>query len=434
MPRGKDAPTQVGGQIDPYVQRSIQQSKQLAESRLVAAMQESGATKRTAMQEGGATARAGIQAGAAVESQRISSAAQAESDDKRAAENERARREDREFTKTMTKINQGVQSKEAELDRAMQVALAADNRADKKEIAERQISFDKFRAILGEKSQIRQTNVMVSMLKGTRNRMEDQEKRKTAMYSQADEFDNDKEIYDLSKESVLESITNDKRMDLPARKPRAAFRGAGIGMSYPSPAESQEKLADPMGVLQDQIITEEGKISVEDLSSANIHKIEEQMINEEVRVQEINSTLGAMDAMLGVIDEKRKSVDKKSDEFDFWNDQHINISQFKRNLIGLEDSTKPIKGSKTETVGKRILYALKTIRRGSLGNRVSRWRGDNGDEDFAGLDKTLSESLEPYKPLDILSDDLDEYDIEARTFINNSIIPLYQKTEIGGLE
>ncbi len=429
MPRAKDAPTRVGGQIDPYVQRSIQQSKQQAESRLVAAMQEAGATQRTGMQEAGATQRAGIQAG----TQRTIAGARLASEDRRAAEAETARREDMEFTKTMTKINQELQSKEAELDREMQRAIVADNRKDKKEIAERQISLDKFRAILGEKSQIRQTNVMVSMLKGTRNRMEDQEKRKTAMYNQADEFDNDKEIYDLSKESVLEAIRNDKRMDFPARKPRPAFRGAGIGMSYPAPAESQERLADPIGVLQDQIITEEGKISVENLSSANISKIEERLISEELNVKEINSTLGAMDAMLGAIDERRKSVDKKSDEFDFWNDQHINISQFKRNLIGLEDSTKPIKDSKTETVGKRILYALKTIRRGSLGNRVSRYRGEFGDEDFDGLEKTLSGPQEPYKP-EPITPDMNQYDIENWNFYNNKILPLYQKTELGGLE
>ncbi|GAG47295.1 unnamed protein product, partial [marine sediment metagenome] len=97
MPRGKDAPTRVGGEIDPYVQRSIQQSKQLAESRLVTAMQEAGATGRTAMAERGATQRAQIQAG----TQRAGMAAQAESEDKRAAEDERAKRDDRKFAVAM---------------------------------------------------------------------------------------------------------------------------------------------------------------------------------------------------------------------------------------------------------------------------------------------------------------------------------------------
>ena len=58
MPRGKDAPTEVGGQISPYVQSSMQQNKQLAENRLTTAMQQSGATQRTGMQEAGASGRA----------------------------------------------------------------------------------------------------------------------------------------------------------------------------------------------------------------------------------------------------------------------------------------------------------------------------------------------------------------------------------------
>jgi len=433
MARAKDAPADVSGQIDPYVQRSMQQSKQQAQSRLIAAMQESGASRRAAKQESGATMRSGMQMGAQAVSERRRQAAESAMADKRAAENERARREDREFTETMGRISREFQAKERELDREMQRAMAAENRADKKEIADRQLSFDKFRALLGEKTQIRNTNLTVSILKGTRNREADKEKRKTVMYEQSDKFDDDKEIYDLSKESVFKAITNDKRMDLPARKPRPAYYGSPMGMTTAIPAESMENVADPIGVLQSQITNEEGKISVENLSSANIHQVEERIINGELNVKEINSTLGAMDAMLEAVGEKRDSVDKKSDEFDFWNDQHINISQFKRNLIGLEDSPEKIKGSETETVGKKVLYALKTVRRGSLGNRVSRYRAEFGDEDFDALEDELSGPREPYEPEEI-TPDMNKYDIENWTWYNNQVLPLYQKTEIGGLK
>jgi len=94
MARAKDAPTQTGGEISPYVQTSLQRGKQQAENRLVAAMQETGATQRTAMAEQGATERAGMQAA----TQRAGMAAQTASADKRAAEDERARREDRKLS------------------------------------------------------------------------------------------------------------------------------------------------------------------------------------------------------------------------------------------------------------------------------------------------------------------------------------------------
>ena len=132
--------------------------------------------------------------------------------------------------------------------------------------------------------------------------------------------------------------------------------------------------------------------------------------------------------MLDSVDTKRSSVDKKSNEFDFWNDQHIEISQLKRNLTRLEDSSKKIEGSETQTVGKTLIYALKTIRDGSLGNRVSRYRATLGDEDFDALENSLSGAIEPYEPFEI-TEDLDKYDMENYTFFNEMIMPLYEKQQ-----
>ncbi len=430
MARGKDAPAKVGGQIDPYVQRSLQQNKQLAESRLVASMQEAGATTRTGIQEQGATQRAGMQA----TTQRMGIAAQEETSDKRAAEDEQGRRDDQEFAKTMSKVTHEMQAKEAELDRDMQRAMFEGRRDDAKEVVGRQLAWDKVRAVLGERAQIRQSNLILSMTKGMRKSAEKDEKTKTTLYAQADEFDRDKGKYEQAKESVTDSIANDKRMDLPARKPRAAFRGAGAGMTYALPKETMENIADPMGVLQDQITKREGKISVEDMSSANIHKIVEQMADEKIKTEDINETFGALHAMLEVVDEKRGFVDKKSAEFDFWNNTHNDISQFVRNLTKIEDSDTKIKGSETETVGKRMLYALRTIRKGSIGNRVSRFKAARGDVDADTLIDEFSGPKEPYELFDLTAGGLDKYDIEAQSFVNEMIVPLYQETEIGGLE
>ena len=445
MPRGKDAPTQVGGQIDPYVQRSIQQSKQLAESRLVAAMQESGATGRAQI---AAASRPQGDSGLAVARERSAGALALA--DKRAAEDERARREDQEFTKTMTKVNHELRAKEAELERAMRVAQTKEAREDAREIADRQLSLDKLRAVLGERAQVRNTNVQMSLIKGMKKSEANEERTKSAMFAESDEFDENKGKYERAKESLVDAIANDKRMD--GMIPRTAWDvytgGKDVPVStlgFTSPVAigyrfykerkkiKEEGLADPIGVLQDQITKREGKISVEDLSSANIHRIEEQIQAEDIKTEDINETFGAVDAMLEAIDEKRRSVDKKSSEFDFWNNQHITISQFKRNLIGLEDSDKKIKGSETQTVGKTILYALRTIRDGSLGNRVSRYKAIRGDGNIDGLYEEVSKSLDPYEPLPI-TEDMNKYDIENYTWFNETIVPLYQQSENEGVE
>ena len=446
MARAKDAPADVGGGIDPYVQRSMLQGKQQAQNRLIAAMQESGAGRRAEKQESGATMRAGMQAGAQATAQRRTQAAQAEMADKRAAEKERARREDREFTKTMTEINNKVQAKESELDRQLQTAMHDENIGLTRETAARQLAWDKVRAILGERAQVRNTNLIVSMTKGMQNKEQAKEMTKTVMLGESDRFDEDKGKYKQAKESLEDAISNDKRMDgMIPRTPWDVYTGGkdvpvstlgfvsplAIGHRFYKEIKKvkEEGLADPMGVLQDLIIKREGKISVEDLSSANVHKLEKQIANEEIKTEDLNETFGALDAMLEVLDERRQSADKKSDAFTFWNNQHITISQFKRNLTKLEDSPTKIKGSETQTVGKRMIYALRTIRDGSLGNRVSRYKAASIDGDVDGFYDELSESIDPYELLSVTDEGMNEYDIEARNFVNESIYPLYMKNQ-----
>lgn len=448
MPRGKDAPIRTGGQIDPYVQQSMMQSKQQQENRLLAAMQEKGAARRTTQQETGAAIRSGMQTGAQAVLERRRQAAEMEMADKRAAEAEIARREDREFTETMAKINREFQAKESELDRAMQKAQFEQNREDKKEIAERQLAWDKFNAMLGEKAQIRDTNVIVSLIKGVKKSAANDEKVKTTMLEQADKFDQDKGKYDQARENVKTNIENDKRMDgvVPRSvwehyKEKTEAKGMWISplepfkTAYEAGKAAREETANPMGVLQDQITRQDGKISVEDLTSRNIHKVEEQIINGDIKTEDINATLGALDAMLESVADRKKSVDSKSKEYDFWGDTHIEISQLKRNLIKLEHSTdKKIKGSETETVGKRVSYALRTIRNSSPGNRVSRARAAGGDKGVDVFLESMAAAIEPYEPIEI-TEDMDKYLIEPIQWYNEQIFPLYEKqVGIGGLK
>jgi len=426
MPRGKET-EKVGGQIDPYVQRSIQQSKQLAESRLVAAMQESGATQRTGMQEAGATERAGIQAA----TQRMGIAAQAESDDKRAAENERASREDRKFTQTMADASREFQAKQAELDREQQKAIISGDRTYKDKIEKRREALRRFNIEMSMDASERNTNAMLSIIKGSLNRETSMEKAKTVLEEEATKFDKDKDVYNKTRERVVETVEFDKRMDLPIKgKPKMEiFTPAGaFGGGYrPATEVEPGTQADPVAILQDQINKYGGNISVEELAPENINRIEDQIQKGDVKTEDINKTLGALEGMIDAVKVKRDSFKKESDEFDFWQDANLNIAQMRDDLEGLANSKKKIAGSETETVGARVQYALGTVRDNSLGGRAARMRDLVGGN-FEAVFEEMTKSIQVPK-LYPISADMNEYDVEYRTWFNDYLQSRYPELE-----
>ena len=431
MPRGKDAPAKVGGQIDPYVQRSLQQNKQLAESRLVTSMQEAGATTRTGMQESGATQRAGIQAG----TQRAGMAAQAESDDKRAAEDERARRDDRKFSATMQEASREFQAKQAELDRDQQNAIIAGDRKAKNEIEKRREALRRFNIELSMDASERNTNAMLSIIKGSLQRETSMEKAKTVLEEEATRFDKDKDVYTKTRERVVEAVEFDKRMDLPIRGevltkaiPAGPAMGFTAGFTRTPIGIKPGTQADPMGVLQDQITKYGGNISVEELAPGNINKVEDQIQKGDIKTEDVNKTLGALEGMLDAVSIKREAVAKDSDAFDFWQDSHLTISQMRDGLEGLANSKKKIAGSETETVGARVQYALGTIQDSSLGGRAARMRDLVGGN-FEAVFEEMTKSVQVPKLYDI-SPEMNKYDIEYRTWFNNYLGSRYP--EIGG--
>lgn len=439
MPRGKDAPTRVGGEIDPYVQRSIQQSKQQAESRLVAAMQEAGATTRTAMAERGAGERAALQA----QTQRAGMAAQAESDDKRAAEDEIARRADRKFAQTMSEASRDFQAKQAELDRDQQRAIISGDRKHKNEIEKRREALRRFNIELNMDASERNTNAMLSIIKGSLKRETSMEKAKTVLEEEASRFDKDKDVYNKTRERVTEAIDNDKRMDLPVgksawriykkeMKPKGILAGPFEPLKglYRVGKAIREETADPMGILQDQINKYGGNISVEEMAPANINKIEDQIQKGDIKTEDINKTLGVLEGMLDAIKTRRTAADKDSDEFDFWQETHLDVSQMRDDLEGLANSKKKIVDSETETVGSRVQYALGTVNDSSLGGRAARMRDLMGG-DFTAVFEEMTKSVQVPKLYDI-SADMNEYDVEYRTWFNDYLRSRYP--EIGGVE
>ena len=442
MARGKERNI-VGGQIDPYVQRSMQQSKQQAESRLLTAMQEKGASERTTTQEAGATQRAGIQAG----TQRSIAASQSASEDRRAAEDEIARRDDRKFATIMAEAGREFQARQATLDRDQQKAIIAGDRKSKDEIEKRRESLRRFNIEVGMDAQERNTNAMLSILKGGLNKETSMEKAKTVLSDEAEQFDKDKDVYTKTRERVSEAVEFDKRMDLPIPESirekipskldivKRQFLGVGgaIGVFREVQKfrglkkEIKEGLANPMGVLQDQIDKYGGKISIEDLTSGTISRVEDKIQTEDIKTEDINKTIGVLEGMLNSIDTKRKAVNRDSNDYDFWQDTHLEIAQMRDNLEGLANSKKKITNSDKETVGARVQYALGTVHNSSLGGRAARMRDLVGG-DFQNVFEEMTKSIQVPKLYEI-SPDMNKYDVEYRTWYNNYLSSRYPDLE-----
>jgi len=444
MPRAKDAPADVGGQIDPYVQRSLGQSKQQAQNRLLAAIQESGAARRTARTETGAAMRTGMQAGMQAATQRRAQAAQLASEDKRAAERERGRREDRKFATTMAEASQDFQAKQAELDREQQKAIISGDRKHKDEIEKRRESLRRFNIELNMDAAERNSNAMLSIIKGALKKETSMEKAKTVLEEEATRFDKDKDVYLKTKERVTEAADSDKRMD--GIIPRSAWdiytggkevRVGTLGLiTTPLIAKrfyeerkrlKEEGEADPMGVLQDQIGKYGGTISVEELAPENINKIEDQIQKGDIKTEDINKTLGALEGMMEAVKSRRTAADKDSNEFDFWQDTFLTMSQMQDSLEGLANSKKKIAGSETETVGARVQYALGTVQNSSLGGRAARMRDLMGG-DFEAVFEEMTKSVQVPKLYGI-TPEMNKYDVEYRTWFNDYLSSRYPELE-----
>lgn len=433
MPRGQES-INTGGQINPYVQQSLQQNKQLAENRLLTAVQQSGETQRTAMRERGATQRTAMQTGA----QRAMQAAQIASEDRRAAETERARREDREYARTQSQMAREFQAKQAELDREQQLAIQEKDFGRQREIEQRREALRRFNIEMSLDSQERNTNAMLSIIKGSLKRESSMEKAKTVLYEESEKFNRDKDVYQKVKARVVENADFDKRMDLPVRgemETKAVPAGVPGGFSSGFMQVRTGKIkpgtqADPMGVLQDQINKSGGNISTEELSPEKIKMLEDQIQQDKIKSEDINRTLGAIEGMVDVLDKRRKSFGKKTEEFDFWNKTYLTVTQMRDNLEGLSKSTKKIANSDTETVGARVQYALGTVYDSSLGGQVSKLRKMVGD-DFNAVFDEMTKPIQVPKPYGI-TPEMNEYDIEYRNWFNNYLQSRHP--EMGGVK
>jgi len=448
MARGQDAPTSTGGELNPYVQQSLQQSKQIASNRLVSAIQEAGATQRA---QTGAQAQLGA-AGAQAAGQMKMQAAQLEADDKRAAEAEKARRDDRNYNETIMKTQQDFQAKQGELEREHQKAMATDDREYLKEIEAKREALRRVEMAVQARLQEQTINAQLSILKAGKKQLSGREKAKTILDDESKKFDHDKEVYELAKKRVAEDVKMDKRLDYPVSeslrkklsesKSKALKSGLTLSpilgvkeyLKARGEMKEVEGVANPTGVLQDQLDKHNSKVSVENITPEKIHILETSLQEGKVTPENIRSTLGVLEGMRDVLEEKRNQVsDKDKISKDFWDDSYRDVIRMRDAVEGLQYSQKKITGSEQETVGARVRAALGPIYQSSLGGQAAKWRDMTGMD----FDKVFDEMTKPLQVPSLLpvTPGESKYEKEYRESYNNTYINMYPELGTsGGLE
>jgi len=416
MARAQEPPPQVGGRIDPYVTESIARGRTAAENRLIQAIQEAGATARTKMAERGATERTAMQ----IQAQQAMQAAELAAQDRRAAEAEIARREDQKFATTMKEIDQAFTSEQSKIFREYQDAVQARewDRADK--IAEQVEEARRFDFELELDSNERTTNAIISMTKFGLERESNREKAITALMEKENEYERDKEIFDVTKQRTIDGFDTDKRMDrltLEAAKKRLptrweilkqSIKGAAIRKGPQELVEKVRKLTeeiaqgfpDPLGVMQSQIDRTGASISVEELHPSMLTSLEQRIAENKIQAQDIRNVAAVIEGTLEVLNKKIRSAEEK--DIGFWKDEKAYVLEMQNSLENLRKSERKVIGSDIETVGMRARTAF-GVKGTSLGGRVSAVRNILGTTDYSQVlnefTKPLSvPSLKPIMP------------------------------------
>lgn len=385
MARGKDAPAQVGGQIDPYVQRSMQQSKQQAQSRLLAATQEAGAARRTAKQESGAMVRSGMQIGA----QAVSQAAQEEAADRRAAEREQGRREDRKYHQINAKANRSLQKEISNLN----IQLRKDEMAQDVELAEKDVDLQIDLALIdvAHKRRMGQgtRNMITSLFKTNKEQENIKQKNVTSYINSKNEYDQTQNAHSRIGTDVGDRLRDDSRMRLDF--PKKGFKSL----------EEMEKLkSKPFGAIQDQITLEQSKVELENLLPENIHVIDKQLAQEDLTMVDIRKTWSVIKGAIPVISERIKEAEDEGNKLvaGYWKGRRQRLNNILVSTQGLMNSDTPLKNRPNATVGSVVTDALGPMLGLGMGAEVTELI--KSGMDYEGMYDFGSKSWEPYNPMD----------------------------------
>lgn len=404
MARGTDAPISAGGQIDPYVQSSLAQSKAQSGNRLISAMQQGAASQRQKTAGKQATAARGEEQVANLQQQ----AAEMEQRDKQAAAAERGSRLDRDHNLRLQEESQAFATRQGELRRDAELADRAhdEKRSDK---LRRELKASEDLEDLKYRQEARNNlNSMMTMMKGMSQQETAREKTKSALVESNEKFEKDSQVFDDLVTNTAQSIKDDTRMDLPIEgkfKDKAILAGAPMGFTSgftTTKVRVPGTQVNPVAVMQTQLERNRIPFSAEVLAPGNIHELEGMIKADTVTAVDLRNTIGVLDAMVVDVTIREDSAEK-GEAKSYWKGQRIAFQDMKRSIIDLRRVKKPIANNQNETVGKRVVSALEPtdpLYSPSVGAWTRELKEQNGVNYDSWID-AMSQAIEPLGELDI---------------------------------
>ena len=385
MARAKDAPTKVGGQIDPYVQTTMQRGRQQAESRLLAAMQEKGVTERATMAERGAGERAALQA----QVQREGMAAEAELSDRRAAEDEIGRREDLEYRRINDEANRAIQKAIADQN----IELRKAEMAQDLESAEKAMDLQMDLALIDVAHKMREgkatRNMLETMTKTFRGQEIIKQKKITNYVNAKNETDQVKNIHSQAVIDVGNRLRDDPRMrlDLPEKKV--------------SLEKLEEERTKTFAAIQDQIALKQSKVELMDFLPENKHRIVKQLSEEDLSMMDIRTAWSVIEGALPVLDERVKEAEDADNELaaGFYRKRRLRLNNIKANMQSLLDDRTSITNQQNVTVGSVSRDALHPILGLNMGTEINELIESGVGYD--AMPDILSGTMDAYPPFDV---------------------------------
>jgi hypothetical protein len=386
----------TGGEINPYVQQSLAQNKQLANNRLLTAMQEQGATQRTAM-----TTSAQLKGQAMQNQTQLQvEAARAAQEDKRAAEGERARREEMDLRSAELQITEEFHNKSLALQQKQLDAVISGQEEDARLTAEHQAYQDLLDSETLSQKEVFINGLLSVMQVGQKNEL-GLEKAKTTMFETKKQYQNNLRSFDTSKEGARNYIENDRTMGLPPGY--VGVTPTGIS-SVPVGEEIQEqgKVANPFQTLQRAISQNGSKVDVSSiLGDVRGAELEKRIATGKVDSADITELMAGIDPMLEILDDKISTA--KGKDVQTWKYYRGMIGQVKNTVKNLSRSNTLVQGNEHDTVGARVTAGLAPtdVRFSPDFNAVVyRAMEQNGNDVNAAI-KQLSGAREPFKLYEI---------------------------------
>jgi hypothetical protein len=426
MARGQDAPTQTGGQIDPYVQQSMAQNKQLASNRLIAAMQEAGATQRTAMSTSAQLQSQQIQQQGEIQQQ----AAQMEADDRRAAENIAAQREQNALTTTLAESHQrfeaGESTKRLDYERARD---AGDDKVAEQRHQEMMAEVRASRDLAAAQAAM-EDNRAFSTLASMQNKKTAMEEAISAATQAADEGERRTGLYTKTLErQTNNAMTSFKNLQIEERGKviisTPQFGVPQLGMYRPQFTE--DNYTGPGSVLQQLIADNGSSLSIGDLTSSTIGGLNDQIRNGKLDAEDVQGAFTALDAAVPAIDKRIEETSGR--EQMLWKAFRSRVGSMQDNLESLRNKQDKIVGQAAESVGSVTRRALGVKYPAmSFSTRMFDLRNRVGQIDEEAI-QSMTVGIEPWEhtllPIDPTT--MTKYDIATREAHNAGLTNARQK-------